>query len=113
MQTKLPNFQMFCSFSNFQIVCNFCVVVRTGPNLRVPDRFFGIRDFPYLSGSGFEIEGMRRRWDAKNNHRDYSKFWVGIRGLKNPFGDPLICVPLKDMCTRKRVKNLLCSLALC
>ena len=39
VQTKLPNFQTFC---------NFCVVVRTGPNLRVPNRFFGIRDFPYL-----------------------------------------------------------------
>ena len=39
VQTKLPNFPIFC---------NFCVVVRTGPNLRVPNRFFGIRDFLYL-----------------------------------------------------------------
>ena len=50
---------------------------------RVPNRFSGIRDFPYLQlgirdsrfynkiREGFGIESMHGRWGAKNNPRDY------------------------------------------
>ena len=49
---------------------------------RVPSRFSGIRDFPYLQlgirhsrfyskvREGFGIDSMRGRWGAKNNPRD-------------------------------------------
>ena len=68
--------------------------------MRVLDRFFGTRKFEDRD-SGFEskieacfgIESMLGRWDGKNNPRHYGiarKFWVGITGLKNPVGDPLI-----------------------
>ena len=68
--------------------------------MRLPVRFLGILDFPYLklgirdfkakSGGGgarsrFGIESMRAWWDRKNNHRGYGiarNFGVGITGLK-------------------------------
>ena len=64
----------------------------------MPNRFSGTRDFPYLKlgirdliRASFGIEGMLRRWDAKNNPRDYGiALWVEITGLKNAIGDPQI-----------------------
>ena len=62
----------------------------------MPNRFFGTRDFLYLKlgirdliRASLGIESMLRRWDAKNNPRDYRiALWVEITGLKNAIGDP-------------------------
>ena len=48
-------------------------------SVSVPNRFSGIRDFPYLklrirdSGNPGEARDKKYqgRWDAKDNHRDY------------------------------------------
>ena len=67
---------------------------------RVPNRFFGIRDFPYLKLGIRDIKAKTsktRDWKYArelecpkypSELRDCANFWVGITGLKNPIGDP-------------------------
>ena len=68
--------------------------------MRVINRFFGIRDFPYLklgirdfkakSGKIRDWKYARELKDPKKSSglRNCKKFLVGITGLKNPIGDP-------------------------
>ena len=93
------------------------------PLLRVPDRFSGIRDFPYLklgirdlgfeskTGERFGIESTRGRWDAKNNPRDYriaSYFGSGLRDWE-PYWGPSLFWTHYGLSTkyRKLVSNFL------
>ena len=48
---------------------------------RVPSRFFGTRDLPYIN-AGFGIESMHRMRDTENNHRDdliEEPYWGPLR----------------------------------
>ena len=69
-------------------------------NTRVPNRLNWIRDFPYFGIRDFKAKSDKIR-DRKyacelgcpkypSGLRDCMKLWVGITGLKNPIGDPLI-----------------------
>ena len=70
--------------------------------MRVPNRFNGIRDFPYLKLGIQDFKaksGKIRDWKYACELkcpkfplglRDCTKLWFGIAGLKNPTGDPLI-----------------------
>ena len=61
--------------------------------MRVPNSFFGIRDFSYLRlgirDNKAKSEILRGRWEGKNNPRDYG-IARNFTGLKNPIGDPLL-----------------------
>ena len=78
---------------------------------RVPNRFLGIRDFTHLK---LGIRDLKQNWDeirdwkydwergAKNNPRDYTKFWVGVTGLKEPYwGTSLLWPLLFKTCIQK------------
>ena len=87
------------------------------PITRVPNRFFGIRDFPYLKLGIRDFEANSRQdsgvkvcatYDARNNPQDYGvgrKFGSGLRDWRTLLGT-LNYVPLYAM----ELKKLLCRL---
>ena len=68
--------------------------------MRVTNRFFGIRDFPYLK---LGIRDLKAKSGRDSGLKVYARggmpkitlgitglheFWVGITGLNNPIGNP-------------------------
>ena len=58
--------------------------------MRVTNRFFGIRDFPYLKLGIRDLKAKSRRDSGLKVYArgGMPKITLGITGLKNPIGDP-------------------------
>ena len=55
--------------------------------------------------ASFGIESIRASYNARNNPRDYTKFWVGKTGLKNPIGNPLLILQQTELFYEENVWN--------
>ena len=62
-------------------------------DLRVPNRFFGTRDFPYLKLRIRDFKALSGRYSGLKVCfvGRMPKITLGITGLQNPIEDPLIC----------------------
>ena len=81
--------------------CQYVSSLHCSLYMRVLSRFFGTRNFPYLKLGIRDLKaksGKIRDWKygrelecpkEPSGLRDYTKFWVGNTGLKNPIRDPL------------------------
>ena len=84
--------EMLLYYENVNIVSIFIHYRLKRKCQRVPNRFFGIQDFPYWKLRIHDFEAKSGKIpDLKYVHeglQDCTKFWVEITGLKNPIKDP-------------------------